>query len=69
MENKINPAPDWSKAIFEAAAQCCEIRENLAKTTPEPYEGFEIVDSGCCSMPTTPPKFKLKVESSNESIC
>ena len=24
-----NPFPDWSKAIFEGAAQCCTIRTNL----------------------------------------
>ena len=24
-----NPFPDWSKAMFEGAAQCCTIRTNL----------------------------------------
>lgn len=28
-EGRISPLPDWSKAIFEGATQCCEIRENL----------------------------------------
>lgn len=28
-EGRISPLPDWPKAMFEGAAQCCEIRENL----------------------------------------
>lgn len=24
-----NPFPDWTKAMFESAAQCCTIRTNL----------------------------------------